>query len=163
MYGLFEVFVDTLVICSLTALSILTSGVLTAQPELSGAQLSLTAFSSVLGGVGTMILSVGLALFAFSTILGWYWYGETCGVYIFGHWITPVYKFLWIAIVLIGAAGGILLGDAGKFLLNIWDLSDTLNGLMAIPNLIALLLLSGEMRRLVKDFDRKRKSGELKI
>ncbi len=163
MYGVFEVFVDTLVICSLTALSILTSGVLTSQPELSGAQLSLTAFSSVLGGVGTMILSVGLALFAFSTILGWYWYGETCGVYIFGQWVIPVYKFLWIAIVLIGAAGGVLLGDAGKFLLNLWDLSDTLNGLMAFPNLIALLLLSGEMRKLVKDFDRKRKSGELKI
>ncbi len=163
MYGLFEVFTDTIVICTLTALAILTSGMLTAQPELNGAKLSLSAFESVLGGTGTMILSVGLALFAFSTILGWYWYSETCGVYIFGTWITPVLKVLWIGMIVLGAAGGVLLGDAAGFLSNLWDLSDTLNGLMAVPNLVALLILSGELRRLVADFDKKRHSGELKI
>jgi AGCS family alanine or glycine:cation symporter len=77
MYGLFEVFTDTIVICSLTAIAILTSGVLTGQPHTLRREESLAAFQSVLGGTGTMILSVGLALFAFSTILGWYWYGET--------------------------------------------------------------------------------------
>ena len=163
MYGLFEVFVDTIVICMLTALAILTTGVLTSQPELTGAKLSLSSFEIVLGGTGTMILSVGLALFAFSTILGWYWYGETCGVYIFGTWFTPVMKILWIAVVVLGAAGGVLLGDAAGFLAHLWDLSDTLNGLMAVPNLVALLILSGELRRLVADFDKKRRSGELKI
>jgi len=163
MYGLFEVFTDTIVICTLTALAILTSGVLTAKPDLSGAQLSLSAFEVVLGGTGTMILSVGLALFAFSTILGWYWYSETCGVYIFGQWIIPVLKVLWVALIVVGAAGGVFLGDAAGFLSNLWDLSDTLNGLMAAPNLVALLLLSGELRRLVKDFDDKRRSGELKV
>ncbi|MDD3514880.1 MAG: alanine:cation symporter family protein, partial [Synergistaceae bacterium] len=163
MYGLFEVFTDTIVICTLTALAILTSGVLTAKADLSGAQLSLSAFETVLGGTGTMILSVGLALFAFSTILGWYWYSETCGTYIFGQWIIPVLKVLWVALIVVGAAGGIFLGDAAGFLSNIWDLSDTLNGLMAAPNLVALLLLSGELRRLVKDFDEKRRSGELKV
>ncbi|HCA40753.1 MAG TPA: sodium:alanine symporter family protein, partial [Aminobacterium sp.] len=161
MYGLFEVFTDTIVICSLTALSILTSGVLTGQPELSGAQLTLSAFQSVLGGTGTVILSIGLALFAFSTILGWYWYGETAAEYIFGPKIIPVMKGLWIIFIILGASGGTLLGDASSFLTNLWDLSDTLNGLMAAPNLIALLLLSNELRRLVKDFDAKRESGEL--
>ena len=163
MYGLFEVFTDTIVICSLTALAILTSGVLTGQPELSGAKLSLVAFQSVLGGTGTMILSVGLALFAFSTILGWYWYGETAAVYIFGLKIIPVMKLLWIAFIILGAAGGDILGNGAQFLSHLWDLADTLNGLMAIPNLIALLLLSGELRRLVKDFDEKRHSGKLKV
>lgn len=163
MYGLFEVFTDTIVICTLTALAILTSGVLTSKPDLSGAQLSLSAFETVLGGTGTMILSVGLALFAFSTILGWYWYSETCGTYIFGQWIIPVLKVLWVALIVVGAAGGIFLGDAAGFLSNIWDLSDTLNGLMAAPNLVALLLLSGELRKLVKDFDEKRRDGTLKV
>jgi len=162
MYGLFEVFTDTVVICSLTALAILTSGVLTGQPELTGAKLSLSAFQSVLGGVGTMILSVGLALFAFSTILGWYWYGETAAVYVFGVKFIPVMKILWILFIILGASGEALGGGAG-FLTNLWDLADTLNGLMAIPNLIALLLLSGTLRKLVKDFDEKRRSGALKI
>ena len=163
MYGLFEVFTDTIVICTLTALAILTSGVLTASPELSGAQLSLSAFQLVLGNTGTMILSIGLGLFAFSTILGWYWYSETCGVYIFGNKVIPVLKVLWVALIVLGAAGGVLLGNAGQFLTNLWDLSDTLNGLMAAPNLVALLILSGEMRRLVKDFDEKRRTGKLTI
>jgi AGCS family alanine or glycine:cation symporter len=163
MYGLFEVFADTIVVCSFTALAILTSGVLTSQPDLSGAQLSLSAFENTLGGTGTMILSVGLALFAFSTILGWYWYGETCATYIFGVRVIPVMKFLWIVVILLGASGGVILGDAMGFLEHLWDLSDTLNGLMAAPNLVALLLLSGEVRRLVKDFDDKRRSGSLKV
>ena len=163
MYGLFEVFTDTIVICTLTALAILTSGVLTGQPELSGAKLSLSAFEVVLGGTGTMILSVGLALFAFSTILGWYWYSETCGTYIFGTKVIPVMKILWIAFIVLGAAGGVFLGDGKAFLDNLWDMADTLNGLMAIPNLVALLILSGELRKLVKDFDEKRRNGTLKI
>ncbi|NLB83427.1 MAG: alanine:cation symporter family protein, partial [Synergistaceae bacterium] len=129
----------------------------------SGAQLTLSAFTVVLGNTGTMILSVGLALFSFSTILGWYWYSETCGVYIFGNKVIPVLKVVWVALIVLGAAGGVLLGNAGQFLTNLWDLSDTLNGLMAAPNLVALLILSGEMRRLVKDFDEKRRTGKLKI
>ena len=163
MYGLFEVFIDTIVVCSFTALAILTSGVITSQPDLSGAQLTLSAFEVTLGGTGTMVLSVGLALFSFSTILGWYWYGETCATYIFGVRVIPVMKVLWIIVILLGASGGVLLGDAMGFLEHLWDLSDTLNGLMAAPNLVALLLLSGEVRRLVKDFDEKRRSGELKV
>ncbi|HPI98605.1 MAG TPA: alanine:cation symporter family protein, partial [Synergistales bacterium] len=87
---------------------------------------------------------------------GWYWYGETGAVYIFGTKIIPVYKILWVVVLVIGAYGG-----GGKFLSNIWDMSDTMNGLMAAPNLVALLWLSGKLRELVKDFDSKRKSGVL--
>ena len=157
VYGIFEVFMDTIVICSITCIGILTTGTLTGSPDLTGAQLTLTAFQTVLGTPGVMVLSAGLAMFAFSTILGWYWYGETGAVYIFGLKVSPVYKVLWIAVVVIGAWGG-----GGQFLSNIWNLSDTMNGLMAAPNLIALLWLSNEMRKIVKDFDEKRRSGVLK-
>jgi AGCS family alanine or glycine:cation symporter len=109
-----------------------------------------------LGGAGTMILSLGLSLFAFSTILGWYWYGETALVYLCGPGMIKPFKIVWIVLVVLGGWGG-----AG-ILTNLWDLSDTLNGLMAIPNLIGLLLLTKEMRRLTADFDAKVKSGELR-
>ena len=158
VYGLFEVFTDTIVICTLTALTIMTTGVLTSHPDLTGAQLTLTGFSQVLGDVGTMVLSVGLSMFAFSTILGWYWYGETGFTYIAGanKGTIGFYKLVWLVVIVVGAYGG-----GGAFLKNIWDMSDTMNGLMAIPNLVALLWLSGKLRELVKDFDAKRKSGEL--
>ena len=156
-YGLFEVFMDTIVICTLTATTILVTGVLTGQPELTGAQLSLAAFSSTLGTVGTMILSLSLALFALSTILGWYWYGETALVYLCnGPALIKPFKVIWIILVVLGGWGG------ASVLANLWDLSDTLNGLMAVPNLIGLLLLSKELKRLTKDFDSKIKSGELR-
>ncbi|MCL1940706.1 MAG: sodium:alanine symporter family protein [Synergistaceae bacterium] len=176
LYGIFEVFADTIIICTLTALAILLTGALTTihvDPEtgkdiyLTGAQLSLSAYEMGLGAtVGKVILPISLSLFAFTTILGWFWYSETAAVYIFGTGIRPVVKILFIGITLLGACGGELLGlgDAGNtFLNNLWDIADTLNGLMAIPNLIALLLLSGVLIGLVKDFDAKRKSGELKI
>lgn len=156
VYGLFEVFADTIVICTLTSLAILTSGVLTTNADLTGAQLTLSAFQVVLGRPGVAVLSLGLAMFAFSTILGWYWYGETGATYIFGNGIIPFYKILWLVVILIGAYGG-----GGKFLSTIWDMADTMNGLMAIPNLIALLWVSKELRHLVKDFDEKRRKGLL--
>lgn len=157
LYGLFEVFTDTIVICTLTAMTILASGVLTSQAELTGSQLSLAAFSSTLGTLGTMILSVGLSLFALSTILGWYWYSETALVYLCkSHRVILPLKVWWVVLIVLGGWGG------AEVLNNLWSLSDTLNGLMAIPNLIGLLLLTKELKRLVKDFDYKLKSGELK-
>ncbi|MCL2010706.1 MAG: sodium:alanine symporter family protein [Synergistaceae bacterium] len=165
LYGLFEVFVDTMVICAMTALVILSTGSLTGGgAELTGARLTLYAFEYGLGTVGTYVLSLGLALFAFTTILGWYWYGETAGVYLFGVQFKPIMKLLWIAVIFMGAAGGQIFGTVGNdFLNNVWDVADTLNALMAIPNLLGLLILSGVLRKLVKDFDEKRKSGELKV
>jgi AGCS family alanine or glycine:cation symporter len=169
LYGLFEVFVDTLIICTITALTIMLTGTLTTEPGLTGAHLTLAAFEAGLGfTAGKVILPVALSLFAFTTILGWFWYSETAAVYIFGVKIKPVVKVLFIVVTLLGASGEYIfqkLGVAGAntFVNNIWDIADTLNGLMAIPNLIALLLLSGVLRSLVKDFDDKRKSGELKV
>jgi AGCS family alanine or glycine:cation symporter len=157
LYGIFEVFVDTIIVCTLTAMTILASGVITSQPELTGAQLTLSAFSTTLGGTGTIILALGLALFALSTILGWYYYAETALVYLCkGHYLLKPFKIFWIILIVLGGWGG------AAVLNNLWDLSDTLNGLMTIPNLIGLLLLSRELKKLTKDFDLKIKSGELK-
>ena len=130
------------------------TGTLTGSPELTGAQLTLQAFENALGAPGKYVLSVGLLLFAFTTILGWYWYAETAVTYLFGIWCKPLIKILWIAMILIGAAGGKLIGAEGnQFLNNIWDISDTLNGLMALPNLIGLLILSATLKRIVTDYD----------
>ncbi len=164
LYGIFEVFMDTIIICSMTALVILTTGSLTGQPDLTGAQLSLYAFEMGLGATGKYVLSIGLALFAFTTILGWYWYAETAATYLVGVWFKPVMKLIWIVLILIGASGGQILGTGAKsFLTSLWDMADTLNGLMAIPNLIGLLLLSGVLRKLVSEFDAKRRSGDIKL
>lgn len=164
LYGIFEVFTDTIIICSMTALVIISTGTLTGQPELTGAQLSLYAFEVGLGSTGKYVLSIGLALFAYTTILGWYWYAETASTYLFGVWFKPLMKLIWIVLILLGAAGGQILGTGGSaFLTHLWDMADTLNGLMAIPNLLGLLLLSGVLRKLVSEFDSKRKSGEIKL
>ncbi|MBR4196945.1 MAG: sodium:alanine symporter family protein [Synergistaceae bacterium] len=155
-YGIFEVFMDTIVICTMTALVVMVTGTLTSSPDLTGAQLTLQAFENALGTPGKYVLSVGLLLFAFTTILGWYWYAETAVTYLFGIWCKPLMKVLWIAMILIGAAGGQFMGAEGnQFLNNIWDISDTLNGLMALPNLVGLLILSVTLKRIVSDYDEK--------
>ncbi|MBQ7262115.1 MAG: sodium:alanine symporter family protein [Synergistaceae bacterium] len=161
-YGIFEVFMDTIVICTMTALVILTTGTLVSSPDLTGAQLTLQAFENAIGSTGKYVLSFGLLCFAFTTILGWYWYAETASTYLVGVWFKPVMKVLWIIMIVIGCAGGQLLGAEGNdFLNNIWDIADTLNGLMALPNLVGLLLLSFTLKGLVNDYDAKRKRGEL--
>ncbi|WP_317316201.1 alanine/glycine:cation symporter family protein [Peptostreptococcus russellii] len=138
--GVFEVFMDTIVICTMTALVVLVSGVW--DSGLQGAALTSAAFDEGFRG-GKYIVSIGLTLFAFSTILGWSYYGEKCAEYILGKkFITP-YRLVYICLVFVGAIGG---------LQSIWAISDTLNGLMAIPNLIGLVLLSGVVVIMVKDF-----------
>ena len=160
-YGIFEVFLDTFVICTMTALVILVTGTLTDATELTGAQLALQAFEFTLGPTGKYILSISLLLFAFTTILGWYWYAETAVTYLLGVRVKAVMKLLLIMMILIGASGAQIFGASGNdFLNNIWDISDTLNGLMALPNLIGLLLLSFTLRKIVKDYDAGRKKNK---
>ncbi len=130
-------FVDTLVICTMTALVILTSGVY--GEGLSGADLSIAAFNSAIPGSGWVVL-LGLVVFAFTTILGWSLYGERCTEYLFGVRAILPFRLLWVSVVVFGAVAG----NRGV----VWGLADTLNGLMAIPNLIGLLLLSGTVFRL---------------
>lgn len=141
LWGIFEVFADTLVICSLTALSILVTGVWNSGE--TGAALTTSAFNQGLPGPGGVIVAVGILLFAFSTLLSWAYYGERCAEYFLGSKVNMVYRILWIPFIVIGAIGGL------EF---IWDLADTLNGLMAIPNLVALLVMSGIVVKLTKDF-----------
>lgn len=142
LWGVFEVFMDTIVICSITALAILTTGVW--QDGGTGAALTTQAFSHGLpGSWGGIIVSIGILLFAFSTILGWEYYGERCAEYLFGPKVNNIYRILWIPFIVLGAVGG---------LEPIWDLADTMNGLMAIPNLIGVVGLSGVVIKLTKEF-----------
>ena len=139
-------FIDTLVICTMTALVIITTQahLLTnaAGDRLSGADLSIAAFNAGLSGSG-VVVTVGLVIFAFTTILGWSFYGERCTTYLFGETAVLPFRLAWVAVVVIGAVAG----DRGV----IWSVADTLNGLMALPNLVALLLLSGTVFRLSKE------------
>lgn len=146
LWGVFEVFMDTIVICTLTAMAIMVSGLW--DSGVTGAALTTQAFNEAIPG-GGYIVSIGIMLFAFSTILGWSYYGERCAEYLLGKKAILPYRILWIPMVVVGSIGGL------EFL---WDLSDTLNGLMAIPNLIGVLLLSGTVISLTKEFFAKEKS-----
>ncbi|MDP6183087.1 MAG: alanine:cation symporter family protein, partial [Gammaproteobacteria bacterium] len=124
-------FIDTIIVCSLTALVIIVTGAWVSGEQ--GASMSAIAFSSGLGATGSHIVALGLAVFAFTTIIGWSYYGERCAAYLFGTGVIPLYRAVWIAAILVGA----------MFKLNlIWAFADLFNGLMAVPNLIAILLLS---------------------
>ncbi len=133
-------FIDTLIICTMTALVIITTGAYLGGE--SGANLSIIAFNSGLPGSG-WIVTFGLVIFAFTTILGWSFYGEKCTEYLFGVKAIYPFRLCWVAVVLIGS----IAGDRGV----VWGVADTLNGLMAIPNLVALILLSGTVFKLTKE------------
>jgi len=143
-------FIDTLIICTMTALVVLVSGLVTLGADgmmaitdgLTGAALTTRAFDASLPGVGKYIVSLGLIFFAFSTILGWYYYGSKCFEYIAGTRSIPVYKIVFLASALVGTILKIGI---------VWDLSDTFNGLMAIPNLIALIALSSIIFQTARD------------
>ena len=141
LWGVFEVFIDTIVVASITALAIILTGVW--ETGLSGTELTMSAFDTVIPTFGGYIVSVGVLLFAFSTILGWEYYGERAAEYLFGPKVNIAYRLLFIPFVVIGAIGGL---EA------IWDIADTLNGLMAIPNLIGVALLSGVVIKETKEF-----------
>ena len=128
---LLGVFIDTIIICSLTAFVILLSGAF--ESGAKGASMTSLAFSSTLHGYGGYIVSFGLIFFAFTTILGWSYYGERCASYLLGMKIIPFYRLLWFAAIFIGTVIKLEL---------VWIFADIANGLMALPNLIALLFLS---------------------
>ena len=134
-------FIDTLVICTMTALVIITTGAY--QSGESGSDLSIAAFNSGLAGSG-WVVTAGLVVFALTTVLGWGFYSERCTEYLFGVQAILPFRLVWVAVVVIGAVAG----NRGV----VWDVADTLNGLMAIPNLIALVLLSGTVFRLSKNY-----------
>jgi AGCS family alanine or glycine:cation symporter len=142
LYGVFEVFVDTLVICTATALVILVTD--TWICGATGAALSARAFEAGLPGTfGDLVVTGGLLLFAFSTLLGWSYYGETGIVYLLGAKAAMPYRLAWLVFVYLGATGSLHL---------VWDIADTLNGLMAIPNLVGLLVSIPLLLRLQREF-----------
>jgi len=144
LYGIFEVFADTLVICTLTGLAIIISGVPISFGEKPGSELITAAFATVFGGkFASLFVAVALVFFAYSTILGWSLYGARCAEYLLGMKASKVYQVLFICMIVVGATTSL---DV------VWNVADTLNGLMAIPNFVALFALSGLVAKLTKHY-----------
>ncbi len=142
MWGVAEVFIDTHVVCTITALVLLVTGAW--QAGLEGAAMTVEAFNRGLpGNMGQYIVTVGLIFFAFSTVLSWAYYGEKCIQYLAGSASVQIYRYFWILFIFIGSLGG---------LRAVWALADILNGLMAFPNLVGLVGLSGVLSRLTREY-----------
>nr|WP_122013600.1 sodium:alanine symporter family protein [Maliibacterium massiliense] len=159
LYGVFEVFMDTIVICTLTSLVILCSGVFggvdpaTQKAALDGVPLTIAGFTTVYGGVASVVIAVALFCFAFSTLVSWSFYGQRCYEYLFGSKTVIIYQMLFVCVIVLGSTMGLKL---------VWDISDTLNGLMAIPNLIAVLGLSPVVFKMTREYSRRLRERDLR-
>ena len=143
MFGIFEVFTDTILICTLTAMVILCSGIPVGYGADAGAELTISGFTATYGNWVSIFTAIALCCFAFSTILGWGLYGSRCMEYLSSEkWVKP-FMVVYALVAIVGATM-----DLGM----LWSIAETFNGLMAIPNLIALFLLSGTVVKLVKDY-----------
>lgn len=142
-FGIFEVFVDTIVICTLTALVILCSGVPIGYGEAAGAELTINGFTSVYGDWVSIFTAVAMCCFAFSTIIGWGLYGTRCIEFLFGFRANKPFMLLYALVAIVGATMNLGL---------MWSIAETFNGLMVIPNLIAVFLLSGVVVKLVREY-----------
>lgn len=137
-----QTFIDTLVVCSMTGFIIIMSGSL--EGAETGAKLTATSFNTLYGsGIGNYVTALSLAIFAYSTLLGWSYYGEIAMEYIFGMWIMKYYRVIFVVFIYIGAV---------IKLETVWTFSDVMNAFMALPNLIALIFLGGEIRRIHRDY-----------
>lgn len=153
MWGIFEVFADTIVVCTLTAFSILSSGLIDLSTgealgsyngiELTKANLVSTVFSINFGTIGAAFIAIAIMLFAFSTVLGWSHYGTKACEYLFGEKMTIIYRIIFV----IAIYGGAVLGDNLA-----WDIADTFNGMMMIPNLIGVLVLSPIVYKITRNY-----------
>lgn len=143
LFGIFEVFVDTIVICTLTALVILCSEIPVNYGSAAGAELTILGFTSTYGTWISIFTAVAMCCFAFSTIIGWGLYGTRCIEFLFGTKVNKPFMVLYSLVAIVGATM-----DLGLM----WNIAETFNGLMAIPNLIAVFLLSGVVVKLVKEY-----------
>ena len=144
LIGMMGTFIDTILVCSMTGLALIVTGVWNSGE--SGAALTSSAFDTAFPGIGASFLAIALAVFAYTTILGWAYYGEKCWEYLVGTKSEKPYRLLWTAFVLVGAVTHLDL---------VWLVADTLNAFMAFPNLVSLLLLSPVVAKVTKDyFDR---------
>jgi len=151
MWGIFEVFADTIVVCTLTAFCILSSGLVDLETglmltDIEGSGLVGQAFAGVFGSIGPKFIAIAILLFAYSTVLGWSHYGTKAFEYLFGTGATVIYKVIFIIIAYFGCTMSLSLA---------WDLSDTFNGLMMIPNLIGVLALSGTVGKITSNYIRR--------
>ena len=152
MFGIFEVFMDTIVICTLTGLVILLGAPNIVYGQAAGAELTISGFTATYGGWVSIFTAVAMCCFAFSTIIGWGLYGSRCIEFLGGEKLVRPFLVAYSFVSIIGATINLGL---------LWDIADTFNGLMAIPNLIALLVLSGQVKKLAIDVDQAQKSGTL--
>ena len=143
MFGIFEVFTDTIVICTLTALVILCSSVPITYGEAAGAELTILGFTSTYGNWVSIFTAVAMCCFAFSTALGWGLYGARCIEFLLSEKVIKPFMVVYALVAILGATANLGL---------MWNIAETFNGLMAIPNLIALFLLSGTVVRLTKEY-----------
>ncbi len=156
MWGIFEVVADTLVVCTLTALVILTSGFVDLQTgelltSAEGSVLVSEAFGSIFGSAGSGFVAIAILLFAFSTVLGWSYYGSKAWEYLFGTKSTMIYKVVFVLFVVVGATLELSLA---------WDISDTFNGLMAIPNLIGVIVLCPVVMKITQNYIKRKFYGD---
>ena len=152
MFGIFEVFMDTIVICTLTGLVILLGAPNIVYGQAAGAELTISGFTATYGGWVSIFTAVAMCCFAFSTIIGWGLYGSRCIEFLGGEKLVRPFLVAYSFVSIIGATINLGL---------LWDIADTFNGLMAIPNLIAPLILSGQVKKLAIDVDQAEKSGTL--
>lgn len=143
MFGIFEVFTDTIVICTLTALVILCSGVAVDYGKAAGAELTILGFTSTYGSWVSIFTAVAMCCFAFSTAVGWGLYGTRCIEFLFSEKVIKPFMVIYSLVAILGATANLGL---------MWSIAETFNGLMAIPNLIALFLLSGTVVKLTKEY-----------
>ncbi|WP_330371744.1 alanine/glycine:cation symporter family protein [Pseudobutyrivibrio sp. LB2011] len=148
MWGIFEVFADTIIVCTITAFTVLSSGLVDLETgavisEQVSTALVAEAFSTVFGKFGYGFIAIAILLFAFSTTLGWSQYGSKGFEYLFGRKNVKIYQVIFVAFIVVGATMDLSLA---------WDISDTLNGMMAIPNLIGVLALSGTVMKITQNY-----------
>ena len=152
MFGIFEVFMDTIVICTLTGLVILLAAPNISYGLAAGAELTISGFTATYGGWVSLLTAIAMCCFAFSTIIGWGLYGSRCIEFLGGEKFVRPFLVVYSFVSIVGATMNLGL---------LWDISDTFNGLMAVPNLIALLMLSGHVKKLAIEVDQAEKDGTI--
>ena len=152
MFGIFEVFMDTIVICTLTGLVILLAAPNISYGQAAGAELTISGFTATYGGWVSILTAIAMCCFAFSTIIGWGLYGSRCIEFLGGEKFVRPFLVVYSFVSTVGATMNLGL---------LWDISDTFNGLMAVPNLIALLMLSGHVKKLAIEVDQAEKDGTI--
>ena len=152
MFGIFEVFMDTIIICTLTGLVVLLAAPGITYGQAAGAELTISGFTSTYGSWVSIFTAVAMCCFAFSTIIGWGLYGSRCIEFLGGEKLVRPFLVIYSFVSIVGATINLGL---------LWDIADTFNGLMAVPNLIALLMLSGQVKKLAIEVDQAQKDGTI--